>query len=128
MRKLNIVAANQNKLVEITLYDSLTKSDKLYTLTDGKGNYALTHGGVIWWADKDNKSVLIRDDKVDGNPKKSSSSEYSVAKVNDKLGIYDLDTLDMVVGPYKSMDLIEGDVFGRGHLPSKVRDNLTFEK
>jgi len=120
MRKLNIVAANQNKLVGITLYDSLTKSDKLYTFTDGKGNYALTHGDAIWWADNSNKSLLVKEDKVDGKPKKSSSPEYSVAEVSGKLGIYDLDILDMVVGPYKNMDLIEGDVFGRGHLPPKV--------
>ena len=128
MKKLNIIAAN-TKLIEIIAYTNPSSYDKLYTLTDGKGNYTLSNDNSIWWADADNKVTLLKDNKIDGSPKDYKGDPlYNVAIVGGKFGIYDLNTLKMVKGPYTNIDQLMQDVYGRGAPSSNILKYLEFDK
>jgi len=60
-------------------------AQKIYTKTDGRGNYPLTQGGhVMMTQDPDSEYIS----ELDGEPH-SKNSEYDLYSVNGKLGLYD---------------------------------------
>lgn len=113
MKKLNIIKqAAAGKIIQFETFDSPDdKPGILYAYTDGKGNYALSKDNSIWYADKSNKNMLD-DGQIDGDPIKlyKGSPQLSVARVNGKLGVWDLATLKLIEGPYKDMDALVEDL------------------
>jgi hypothetical protein len=131
VKKLNIKnhISTKNKLIEIEKFFKYTNSEKLYTLTDGKGNYTLSKSGEIWWGDKNDKSNLIKEDEVHGNPLKKYGdiSNLSIIKYQGKLGVWDLGKFKMILGPYKNMDEVINSIYEEKDLGDKIK-YLDFER
>lgn len=121
MKKLNIIGA-KTKIVKIELFVSPEESDILYALTDGRGNYSLSEDNSIWWADKSNKHMLD-DGKIDGNPVKMYKGKplLQVAKVDNKLGVWDTNVLKLELGPFNDMDELIESVYVEENLGSKMQ-------
>lgn len=113
MNKLNIIKkAAAGRIIKFETFDSPdTKPDTLYAYTDGKGNYALSGDNSIWNTDKSGLH-MFDDGRVDGDPSKlyKGKPQLFVARVNGKLGVWDLAILKIVEGPYKDMDALVEDL------------------
>lgn len=127
MKKLNIIGA-KTKMIKIEVFENPDDSDILYALTDGRGNYSLSKDNSIWWADKSNKH-LLGDGEIDGNPVRSYKGNplLQVAKVDNKLGIWDTNTFQSISGPFDDMDELIKSVYVDEDLGVKIK-HLDFDK
>ncbi len=123
MKRLNIVGS-KGKIIEV--FDSPDESEFMYTVTDGRGNYALSNDNSIFWSDRS----ILKGGKIHGDPIKlyKGKPQLNVAKFYGKLGVYDSNILKMVAGPYDDMDDLLEDVYGEEDVLGSKTKYLEFDR
>lgn len=100
----SIVKNSANKIIEIETWSTDgSRPEKLYTMTDGRGNYTLSNDDSVFFTDKQNVKKILTE--IHGKPR-SRSKDLFIFKVKGKFGIYN-GNFKMIHGPFDDIDEVK---------------------